>query len=148
MPKLSLVLLAAALIAGCKKDEKGAGTGSGAPAAVPQASHVSHAQQVSSALEKTGLKPSAPFEQAAARPYEARTCARGEIDRLDVLVCDYDGEPKASKGEQLMEQFASGAVSGAVRRSGSRVLAVADRSKVDLHGEGINRVLKAFAGGK
>ena len=147
---LSMVLLTA-LAAGCKDETtndnkaavKPAPTGGGAAG---QAAQTPYPRRVSAALEEAGVKPSAAFEQAAARPYEAKACARGEVDKLDVLVCDFDIEDAAKKGEKKLEQFLDGAVSGGVRRKGNRVLAVADRNKVDLKGEAINRLLKAFTG--
>ena len=151
MLKLALLALTLSLVTGCKDETKKAAApapGGAAEKDKPAAADVPHAKQVSTALEKAGLKPSAAFEQAAARPYEATACARGEIDKLDVMVCDYDAEPAARAGEKKLEQFVSGAVSGAIRRAGNRVLAVADRNKVDLKGEAINKVVKAFSGGK
>lgn len=153
MPRLTLLAVALALVTGCKDEKKdetkasGAASGAAAEKGKPAPAEVPHASQVSTDLEKAGLKPSAAFEQAAARPYEARACARGEIEKLDVLVCDYDAEPAARGGEKKLEQFVSGAVSGAIRRAGNRVLAVADRNKVDPTGQALNKVIKAFAGG-
>jgi len=151
MLRLALLALALWLVPGCKDETKAGGapaSGSAAEKGKPAAADVPYAKQVSTSLEEAGLKPSAAFEQAAARPYEAKACARGEIDKLDVLVCDYDAEPAAEAGEKKLEQFVSGAVSGAIRRVGTRVLAVADRNKVDPTGAAINKVVKAFAGGK
>ena len=147
-----LVLLVVPLVlAACSKEEAAKPEGKDKPnpegtpttkAAEVEAEEAFH-DVVTASLKKVGLEPEA-FEQAAARPYEAKKCARGEVSKLDVLVCDFEGEPAAQAGEKKLEQFVDGAVSGAVRRTGTRVLAVADRKKADLKGEGINKVLKAI----
>lgn len=99
---------------------------------------------VAAGLTKAGFKVGA-FEQAAARPYEATACTRGEVDKLDVLLCRYASADDAQKARAKLEQFVAGAVSGAVRSAGPTALAVADRAKVDLQGKRINKLLKAFA---
>jgi hypothetical protein len=97
-------------------------------------------------LKKAGLEPGS-FDPAAALPYAASHCARGEINKLDVIVCEFSGDAALKAGQKKLEQFVKGAISGAVRRSKSqeRVLAVADRHKNDLKGERINKLIKAFA---
>lgn len=143
---LMLALLAAALPAGCKDETENKTAPEGKTAATKAAPEKPYAEQVSASLAEAGIKPSTAFEQAAARPYAAKACVRGAVDKLDVLVCDFDGEDAAGKGEKKIEQFLDGAVSGGIRRKGDRVLAAADRDKVDLKGEALNRLLKAFTG--
>jgi hypothetical protein len=151
MKRVMLVFAAFLLVGACSKDEeKGEKAKSGetkpAPAkaeAKPESEGTAFHEGVVAALKKAGLD-STPFEQAASRPYEAKHCARAEVGKLDVLLCEFEGEPAAKAGEKKLEEFVSGAVSGAVRRSKSLVLAVADRKKADLKGEGINKLLKAF----
>ena len=137
-----IVIVALGLFVGCgKSDSKPAaqqGKGPTAPA-------TPFPRQVATSLKKAGLRVSA-FEVAAARPYDAATCAKGEVDRLDVLMCEFADAAASQKAEKKLEQFAAGAVSGGTRRAGNRVLVVADRNKTDLEGKGINRVLTAFAG--
>jgi hypothetical protein len=144
------VLIVPLLLWACSKDaeeKKEAKAEKDKPAAKSEAKSEKNEgafhESVVAALKKAGLEPT-PFEQAAARPYEAKRCARGEVGKLDVLLCEFEGEPAAKAGEKKLEEFVSGAVSGAVRRSKSQVLAVADRKKADLKGEGINKLLKAF----
>lgn len=132
---LALALLAL-LACGCSKEKKGT--------AEPQAEGSFH-QGTVDALKEAGLAVGS-FEKAAARPYQAKECARGEVEQLDVLLCRFDGD--AGGKQKKLEPFISGAVSGAVRAKGQLALAVADRKKVDLTGKGINKLLKAFGGGE
>ena len=103
-------------------------------------------QPVLAALTKAGCKVG-QFEQAAARPYQAKACAQGEVDGLDVLLCNYDGEQAARAAESALLQFVGGSTTGAVRARGVVTLAVADRKKIDLKGKQINKVLQTFASG-
>lgn len=137
---LALGSLLLVLLVGCK-DEKKVGTAAAAAPDTP------YPRKVATALSEAGIK-AGELEQAAAKPYAAADCARGQVDKLDLLVCDYKDEATARQGEKKLERFVAGAVSGGIRRRGSRVLAVADRDKVDLKGETINKTLKAFAGKK
>jgi hypothetical protein len=141
-PRRHPVALALALLAllscGCSK-KKG-----GDEAAEPAAGE-SFYQGTVDALKQAGLAVT-PFENAAARPYGAKECARGGVAQLDVLLCRFDGD--ASGKQKKLEQFISGAVSGAVRAKGPLALAVADRKKADLTGKSINKLLKTFSGGE
>jgi hypothetical protein len=132
-----LVLLATAgLFVGCSEEGEG-NKGKGDEAAFHQ--------PVVAAFEEAGFDEPA-FEDTAARPYKAEECVRGEVKKLDVLVCRFAEEAAAKQGEKAMVQFFGGAVSGAVRRAGLTVLAVADRQKSDPTGESINKLLEAFDG--
>lgn len=134
-----LAMLALALAPGCskkeaavKKEDKAEDTKAGPAFA-----------RTTGALKSAGFTVSA-FEQAAARPYEAQKCSRGEVDKLDVLLCEYGSDAAAESAEKKVLQFFGGAVTGAVRRAGTVVLAVADRKKIDVQGKTINKLLKAF----
>jgi len=147
MRRSTIWLLAAAVMAlvlgACSKDK--ATEANKDKAAVGEAADKGDVHKpVAAGLAKAGFKVGA-FEQAASRPYEATACARGEVDKLDVLVCRYASADAAEKARTKLEQFVAGAVTGAVRNAGTTALAVADRSKVDLQGKRINELLKAFA---
>ncbi len=128
-----LVVIVALVSAGCSK-EKGQG--------VAEESSAFH-QPILETLKGAGLKPEG-FEKAAARPYKAQGCFRGEVDQLDVLICQYGDAASAKKNQGTLEAFVSGAMSGAVRVKATTALAVADRQKKDIKGKKINQVLAAF----
>jgi len=100
------------------------------------------ADELAPALARLGERDA--FETTAARPYQALGCARGEVEGLDVLVCHYADEAKAEAATSSLREFVQGALSGLVRRSGSDLMAVADRKQVDPKGERISRLARAF----
>lgn len=144
----SLYIFAALALAlgGCSKDKAAEGSAAAQTDKVSAgaADKADVHKIVAAGLTKAGFKVSA-FEQAEARPYEASACARGVVDKLEVLICRYTSADAAEKARAKLEQFAAGAVSGAVRSAGPTALAVADRAKIDLQGKRINKLLKAFA---
>ncbi len=83
---------------------------------------------------------------APADPFDARQCVRGEVERLEVLLCEYQSPEDARSAEKKLARFDEGAVSGAARSSGAVGMAVADRQKADVKGKRIAQLLKAFAG--
>jgi hypothetical protein len=128
---LLALLSCAVLSAGCSKD--------GASELFPR--------PVISSLSEAGFEVSG-LEKAAANPYHASECVRGEVSKLDLLICRFESEKTARASEGQFDKFLSGAVSGVARRSGSLVLAIADRDRVDLQGVKINKLLEAFSGTK
>jgi hypothetical protein len=116
------------------------------PKAEAKAPAGSFQQPLLAALTKAGCKVG-PFEQTAARPYQAKACVQGDVDGLDVLLCTFDGDQAARAAESTLLQFVGGSTTGAVRARGPVSLAVADRKKVDLKGKQINKVLQTFAAG-
>ncbi len=121
-------------ILGCKKTPEGAA----------KAKSAAFHQPVLTALKRAGLNVG-EFEQSAAKPYKAQSCVRGEVDKFDVMLCQYENEATAQEMARNPDQFVGGAPTGAVRRLKTIVLAVADRNKVDLKGKKINKLLKTFA---
>ncbi len=81
----------------------------------------------------------------AAKPYDALGCARGEVEELDVLVCHYADATAAETATKSLREFVAGALTGVVRKSGSDLVAIADRKEVDPKGERISRLAKAFS---
>lgn len=86
----------------------------------------------------------AAFETTAARPYAALGCMRGLVEELDVLVCHYADAGAAEAATKSLNEFVAGALTGIVRKSGSDLIAIADRKEVDPKGERISRLAKAF----
>jgi hypothetical protein len=143
---LIVVLGATLLCAGCSKKEdkkEGGDKAEKTEKTTEEKKGAPFHQDVAEALAEAGLKV-AEFETAAARPYQAAECVRGEVAKLDVMICRYESEEAAKTGEKKLDQFLGGAVSGAFRRSKTTIFAVADRNKVDLQGKTINKMLKTF----
>jgi hypothetical protein len=144
-----LLCLALALSACGKKDEPGAvGAQTAAARANPSAPEARGSadfqKPVLEGLRKAGLAVG-EFETTAAKPYQARACTRGEVGNLDVMACQYASAQAAEQARSSLEQFVAGSGTGAVRRSGTVALAVADLKKVDPRGKVIDKVLKTFA---
>lgn len=85
------------------------------------------------------------LEPAAAKPYKAKQCVRGQVEQLDLLLCEYPDAAAAQKAEKKVQRFLAGAVSGALRRSATLLLAVADREEKDLQGNAIQKAVTAFS---
>lgn len=144
------------LLGGCSKDKPAAeGESAKSAAAAPAETKTTKpaeaakpaedefAQPVLTALKQAGLTASG-FERTAARPYTAKACVQGEVDKLEVVLCRYESGEQAKAAKDKLEQFAAGAVTGAVRAAGAISLAVADRAKADLDGKRLDKILKAF----
>ena len=153
----AMIAVAALAVPACKKEQpppvepkaeapKAEPKKAEAPKAEGKAPAGAFQQPVLAALTKAGCKVGA-FEQAAARPYQAKACVQGDVDGLDVLLCTYDGDQAARAAEGTLLQFVGASTTGAVRARGPVTLAVADRKKVDLKGKQINKVLQTFAAG-
>ncbi len=142
---LAGLLLPCALLAlaGCKDERAGEGGKAGGEQSKPGAFHQAPLQQ----LKAQGLR-IGNFEQAAANPYQAKQCVRGKIEELDVLLCSYPDAAAAEGARAKLSSFPAGALTGAIRLRGQLALAVADRDKIDVKGERINRLIRAFAGKK
>jgi len=132
---LALLCLSVLLAAGCSRKDAAAGATKNVPA---------FQGPVLAALKSAQLTPG-EFEVTAAKPYQARSCVRGQVDRLDVMLCDYPDEPTAKNAEPSLLQFVAGAGSGAVRRAGTLALAAADRHRVDPEGKTLNHLLQVFS---
>jgi len=151
LPLLVLGLCLAAAVTGCgKKDAAGtpgAATGpaaAGPAAATPGTAGTPFPAPIVSRLKDEGFTVGA-FATTAPEAYGARRCVRGEVDQLDVLLCEYPSPAAAAAGKQLAT-FAAGAVSGASRQADAVMVTVADRKQVDLSGKRINRLLRAATG--
>lgn len=113
----------------------------GDKAAVAPASDV--ATLVAPITDKLTGQRVAGFVARDAAALGATACAVGEVDGLELTICDY-GDPAV--GAKAMRSVVAGAQSGALRVYGTRVVALADRAKVDPRGQAMNRVLAALDG--
>lgn len=95
-------------------------------------------------LKSAGFKVD-EFTKAEAKGYKADECARGKVDKLDVLICRFGDKEQAKAGQARFTKFLEGAVSGAMRQRDALILVVADRDKVDTSGKRIDKLLKTFA---
>lgn len=128
--RLSLMSLALVAALGCGEKEAAPGkpTEGGA--------------DLSAVVERVG--DASAFETTAAKPYAALSCVRGLVEELDVLVCHYPDVGSADAATKSLNEFVAGALTGIVRKSGSDLIAIADRKEVDPKGERISRIAKAF----
>jgi hypothetical protein len=125
---LSLLIL----LATCKKDESADKTGENKSSPFYK--------QSLDRLKAAGLT-THELETTAAKPYGAKECARGEIEKLDLLVCRYANEAEAKGAQTSFDDFLGSAVSGLLRRYGSLIFAIADRNKSDPQGKQLNKIL-------
>lgn len=134
-----LVLLVGALaaVSACKK---GCGSGSAEPRTTPSAFR----EPVIGKLTDAGFAVG-KMEETAADDYGAEECVRGEVDRLEVLLCDYATAEAAKENRSKLVSFGRGAVSGATRTSGTTAIVVADRQNADLAGKRMKRLLDTFS---
>ncbi len=84
------------------------------------------------------------FETTAAKPYDASACFRGQVEKLDVMLCEHASEEVAKGAEPKLLEFIAAAGTGAVRHAGAVSLAVADRGRLDPRGQQINKLLRTF----
>jgi len=85
-----------------------------------------------------------PFKKTAPGPYAASDCVRGQVEKLDVLLCHYADAAAAKRATHKLETFVGTAMSGAVRQSSALLLAAADRNKSDPRGLAMQKLLSAF----
>ncbi|MCA9663978.1 MAG: hypothetical protein KC503_00275 [Myxococcales bacterium] len=128
-----------------KKKARGSGGGATEHNATGDDPSASLTHTALMAAKQAGLRQGS-FEKAAARPYGATQCERGEIEKLDVLICRYAEAGSAKGAKAKLQAFVGSATTGAVRVRGAVAMVVADRAKSDLKGKGINKLLKAFGG--
>lgn len=81
-----------------------------------------------------------PFQVRDPKAFGAKACAVGEVEQLEVTVCEFDAA-SSEAGQAELKKALAGAQSGAVRTHGALVVAIADRKKVDPRGQALNRVL-------
>ncbi len=129
-----VAILASAAFGGCGR------SGGGAGGAMPR-----FHQPIVARLKRDGFAVR-NVATAPADPFDALQCVRGEVERIEVLLCEYHSPEDARSAEKKLAHFAEGAVSGAARSSGAVGMAIADKQKADVKGKRIVRLLKAFTG--
>jgi hypothetical protein len=135
--RATILLVAALAAAGCDKgdDKKPAGA-----AAVKEGAP----DPVIEAWTKAGLTVSA-FEAADGAKYGGGDCKSGQVNGVDVALCQYASEALA-KGAEPKGLEAIGETTGVSLAHGVRLLVVADRRKADPEGRTINQLSKLFVG--
>jgi hypothetical protein len=129
---LVLVAVALAALAACKKD-------SGEPGAA-----AAFREPVIGKLTDAGFAVG-KAETVDADDYDAKECVRTEVDRLEVLLCEYPTAEAAQENRSDLLGFGSGASGGATRTSGTIAMVVADRQNVDPTGARMKRLLATFS---
>ena len=99
-------------------------------------------EEVVSAWGEVGLDTS-KLVSTDERVLEARTCHRGPISGVDVMICRYDTPESALAAREAgLKQI--GETTGTALPSGTLLLVVADRTKADPSGKAINSIAKTF----
>lgn len=114
------LIIAVALVA-CSKDKPGATSRDG----------------VVAAWKKGGLEPS-PLTES--KTDVGNKCASGTVNKIDVLVCEFDNEKDAKAAEEKGLAWV-GDTTGASKAQGEMLIVVADRRKVDPSGRTINQLI-------
>jgi hypothetical protein len=135
---LALALAAAAAAPlGCSKDE-------GKDGGKPGASAAGSRDAVLETWRKGGLAPS-PF--AAATVAFAKDCQSGNVNNVDVLLCELPSEAEAKTAEEQGLAWI-GEATGISRAAGKLLIVAADRRKADPSGKTLNQLTKLLAPAK
>jgi hypothetical protein len=99
-------------------------------------------------LSSAGLKIE-DFHPTPPSPFSAKECREGKIEGLSAVLCVYASAEARARGEKVMEDWVSTAVTGTwVRRDIDPthlfLLGLADRNRADLNGKTMVRVTSAF----
>ncbi len=136
-----LVLIFVISVAACGENKSTGEAGSTAGGAIAPVTESVPAEVVAR------LGDGEPFEVTGARPWDAVACVSGTRSGLEILVCRYGTEAAALEAKKKLSGFLSGAQSGVVTRTGTSMMAIADKSKADPKGYEIARLVEAFAPG-
>jgi hypothetical protein len=141
------MMVALAVLAGCRGKGDGAAPGTGAPpsAGAPAAPGSARADGVVSALRNAGL-PTEGFAALNPVPYGAAACEEGRVDTIDTLVCEYRDDATLTRGKTaLLDQWGrEGGHTGVALASKLMLLGVFDRARHDPNGKTISRVVETF----
>ncbi len=100
--------------------------------------------QVNDALTAAGFKLDG-FKPADASRFSATSCAGGQLDGVDTIVCEFGSDDASQLGKKAGEAWVAEAVTGAVLTSGRTLLAVADRAHADPNGKTIHKITQAYS---
>ena len=89
------------------------------------------------AWKKGGLEPS-PLTEA--KTDVGKKCSSGTVNKVDVLVCEFDSEADAKAAEEKGLAWV-GDTTGASKAQGEMLIVVADRRKADPSGRTINQLI-------
>lgn len=89
------------------------------------------------AWKKGGLEPS-PLTEA--KTDVGKKCSSGTVNKVDVLVCEFDNEADAKAAEEKGLAWV-GDTTGASKAQGEMLIVVADRRKSDPSGRTINQLI-------
>jgi hypothetical protein len=119
----SALLIGLALLAAgaCGKDKKG----------------VSSKDGVLDAWKKGGLEPS---KLEPTKSDVGKDCAKGTVNKLDVLVCEFASEKDAAAAEDAGLAWV-GDTTGVSKAVDKMLIVVADRKKADVNGKVMNQLI-------
>jgi hypothetical protein len=119
--RIPLYAVFAVALAGCSKESKGPTSRDG----------------VVEAWKKGGFEPSA---LEPAKTDVGKDCARGTVNKLDVLVCTFASEQEAAAAEDKGLAWV-GDTTGVAKALGEVLIVVADRKKADVNGKVMNQLV-------
>ena len=115
------VALAGLAAAACSKDKKAA----------------SSTDDVVAAWKKGGLEPS---KLEPTKSDIGKDCAKGTVNKLDVLVCTFPSEKDAAAAEDAGLAWV-GDTTGVSKAVDKMLIVVADRKKADVNGKVMNQLI-------
>lgn len=86
----------------------------------------------------------AGFADSDARPFSAKACRAGTLDRVAAVLCEYGSAEALSLGQQGAEAWIGEATTGVVLRRDLYLLALADRDRADPSGRAVSKLAKTF----
>lgn len=116
-----IICAALAAVSACSKDKKG----------------VSSKDGVVEAWKKGGLEPS---KLEPTKSDIGKDCAKGTVNKLDVLVCEFPSEKDAAAAEDAGLAWI-GDTSGVSKAVDKMLIVVADRKKADVNGKVMNQLI-------
>ena len=96
-----------------------------------------------SALQAAGHS-TAGFAATEARPFQAKACQAGTLERVSAVLCEYGSVEALALGQQGAEEWIGQAAAGVVLRRDLYLLALADRDRADPNGRAVAAIGKTF----
>jgi hypothetical protein len=132
-------IAALAVVAGCSKEDKGAGSGTAKTGeATADEENGARADLVAS-WKKEGMTPS---ELKAAEVSFGKNCKTGTVNDLDVLICEYADAKEAKAAEDSGNAWiGENMFGGSSQAHGSLLVVIADRKKADKNGKTTQKLM-------
>lgn len=114
------------------------------PAALPHVKGTPHTDEVVKAWKSARLSPD-PFTAVDPVPYRAGYCAQGQVQQVEVIVCEYRDDESLDRARKDFQEAwtKKGVRTGATARTGRTLVVVSDPKKADPNGKTIHALLQA-----